>query len=43
MIDKVISDEEIALLANLFTQEEVEQALKQMKGRKSSGLDNLQA
>lgn len=42
MIDKVLS-EESALLANPFAQHEVEQDLKQMRGKKFPGPNGLQA
>lgn len=43
MFDKFLSDEEIALLEKPFTKEEIVHNLKQMKGRKSPGLDGLHA
>lgn len=43
VINKVLSNEDITLLANPFTQEEIVMTIKQMKVRKPPGQDCLQA
>lgn len=42
MFVKFLSNHEIALLEKRFSQEEILQTLKQIKGRKSPGPDGLQ-